>query len=1111
MTRTSNLKGFDFRFGLLSTACVAILSSTSHAIAQEAERPAEEGTVSLAEQAAEELDARELDKVVVTGSRLKKDEFNSASPLTVLNVEDARNLGVTSIQELLAQSVVANGSQIDNSRDDSPGGVAGTVGTLPPGGAGSSNISLRGLGPERTLVLVNGRRLAATGVRGAPSQPDFNLIPFSMVERIDVATDAGSSVYGADAVAGTVNVILRNNFEGLEFSGTYDSPEATGGQQLQFGMLAGAQAERARIVFAAEYYDRERVQVKDRDFTAAGLRTIRVNQNGELLDPLGIGGIPDGASDNFGFLFGAPTNATLSPTLPVSGAPVLNPFFNFVAFTPGQSDLGIANFSTFCGIDNPGGIEVPTGLPSFCTPSGVRPNANLPTLSLSELNDFDERQNSDLIGGFERLSLVANGEVDLDIFGHQTQFFFESMYLNRQSETTFAAGNNIFPAVPGFIPEVDAITGLQTGNFVDNPLNPFDGVDYLPILSLEDFQQVFDVDLQQVRFVSGFRGDIEAGWFGERNWGYDAYASYDRGTGFVSQPTIFTPHFVQAIYGVAQTTNGDIVCGLPGFNLGAAPVDSSVALAQCVPINWASPSLYTGGAFGGGTWGSEAEANYLNVLQTNRTEIEQFVGSGFVQGELIDSPWGGAVSVGLGYEFRRDTIDSQSDVSSVQGQSFAGQEGLTRGERDFNEMFAEIDVPLITDRPLINLLNFDAAVRYTEESNFGSDTTYRTRLQYKPVEWLSLSGGYGTSFRAPNLRESFLADQIGGAAGSLDPCNSGQIAFALLAGGDNDPNFVNRVQNCVADGVIFTDSDLNGFLDSTPLGTLGDVGIGVIRGGAADLLPETSETFTFTATFEQPWSDRFGLSVSASYYDILIKNTVRETSPEFVVSECYLNPEFPGLTNPLCARVTRTLGTAGGVNDGIGTIDASFINVGEVTARGVDLTTLFGTDVPFMFGDSGKAYLTWSTSTAYQFEQEEQVAPSAPRDDNVGEIGSPKLRFNNTLGLGWDNLQLTLQSRLIGSQEQDFSALTDFSVYGRDITGQLTRPVSWVDDQWLHNIALTYVRDNYSLTVGVNNIADEEPPLVDFGVGAPNNTNAVTGSGYDLFGRSFFASARVAF
>jgi iron complex outermembrane receptor protein len=199
------------------------------------------------------------------------------------------------------------------------------------------------------------------------------------------------------------------------------------------------------------------------------------------------------------------------------------------------------------------------------------------------------------------------------------------------------------------------------------------------------------------------------------------------------------------------------------------------------------------------------------------------------------------------------------------------------------------------------------------------------------------------------------------------------------------------------------------------------------------------------------------------------------------------------------------------VNDGIGSIDASFINVGEVTARGVDLTTLFGTDIPFLLSESRKAYLTWSTSTAYQLEQEEQVAPSAPRDDNVGEIGSPKLRFNNTLGLGWNNLQLTLQSRLIGSQEQDLSALTDFSVYGRDITGQLTRPVSWVDDQWLHNIALTYVRDNYSLTIGVNNIADEEPPLVDYGVGAPNNTNAVTGSGYDLFGRSFFASARVAF
>jgi len=1116
VTNKNNLNVFWRRGALLSTACSAALFSIAPAYAQNlevapdtGENAAEVETIAEGE-SAEAFAEEQRDTVVVTGSRLRKNEFTSPSPLTVLDVDDARGLGVTSVQELLSRSVVANGVQIDLSRDDSPGGVAGTVGTLPPGGAGSANISLRGLGPERTLVLVNGRRLAATGVRGAPSQPDLNLIPFSLVERVEISTDAGSSVYGADAVAGTVNVILRNDFEGLEFTGHFERPEADGGRLYQIGLLAGAQGDRSRITFAAEYFDRQRVQVSQRDFTAPGLRSIRVNENGDLLDPQGIGGISDGAADNFGFSFGAPTNATQFPTLPGSPFPVINPFFNFFAFTPGESDLGIDNFSTFCGIDNPGGIDAPAGLPTFCTPFGVRPNDQLPTLSLRELNDFDERQNSDLVGGFERLSIVTSGEVDLDVLGHESQFYFEAMYLNRQSVTTFAAGNNIFPSVPAFIPVVDAITGLATGAFVDNPLNPIDGVNFTPILSLENFQQVFDVELQQIRFVAGLRGDIDAGWFGENNWSYDSYFSYDRGTGFVSQPTVFTPHFIQSIYGVAQTTTGDIVCGIPTFNLGVAPVDSSVNAGQCVPLDFSNPGLYTGGAFGGGAF-TDAEAGFLTALQTNRTAIEQYVGFGFLQGGLFQSPWGGQVNVGLGYEFRRDIIDSQSDISSVQGLSFAGQEGLTRGARDFHEVFAEIDIPLITDRPGIELLNIDGAIRYTDETNFGDGLTFRSRLQYRPVDWFSISGGYGTSFRAPNLRESFLADQLGGAAGALDPCNIGQITFALLAGGDSDPAFVNRVDNCVASGVVFTDTDLNGFLDNTALGTFGDVGIGVIRGGAADLVAETSRTFTLTASFQQPWTDAYDFSVAASYYDIRIENTVRETSPAFVIAECFLNPEFPGLSNPLCGRVTRTLGTVGGFNDGIATIDASFINVGEITARGIDLSTTFGADVPGFSPKGIPVYFSWSTATSIQLEQEEQIAPTAPRDDNVGEIGSPRLRFNNTAGLAWSNFRLTMQNRRIGAQQQDDSPATAFSVFGRDVSGQLTRPVSSVDSIWYHDVSLAYLRDNYTLTIGVNNVTDRDPPLVDFGVGAPNNTNAVTGAGYDLFGRSFFVNGRITF
>ncbi|MEM1103681.1 MAG: TonB-dependent receptor [Pseudomonadota bacterium] len=1030
------------------------------------------------------------DEVLVTGSRLRKNEFTSPSPLSVLEVDDARDIGVTSVQELLSRAVVANGAQIDQSRDTSPGGVGGSIGSLPPGGAGSSNVSLRGLGPERTLVLVNGRRLAATGVRGAPSQPDINLIPFSMVERLEISTDAGSSVYGADAVAGTVNVILRTDFEGVEFSGNFAEPEADGGRQYQIGAIAGAQGDRARVTFAAEYFDRQRVLIGDRDYSAPSTRFIRVNEAGDVVDPFGIGGLPTGASDNFGFVLGTPTNATSSFDL--------FPGFALFRFTEGTSDAGIQNFSTFTSAVNP-------------TPS---------ILSNPAYNDSEERRQADLVGDLERLSLVANGEVDFELFGSESQFYFEGLYLNRQNTSIQASPNVIFPQIPADIPLVDATTGLQVIEagapvFVDNPFNPFDGAGYEPILTIEDLQQRFNVELEQIRIVAGFRGDIDVGWFGDNDWTYDTYFSYDRGTGFVAEPTIFEPHFIQSIRGVAQLTDGRVTCGIPGFDqVPELQFDGSLSPVQCVPFNAASPTLYSGGEFGEGTFSSQEERDYLIAQRNNRTAIEQYVGFGFLQGRLAQSPWGGDIQVGLGYEFRRDIIDSFGDFTGTQGVGLgASIEGLTQGARNFNEVFAEIDIPLITGRPGIELLNIDGALRYTDETNFGDDLTFRSRVQYKPVEWFSLSGGYGTSFRAPNLRESFLAQQVGGIGGAIDPCTDDNLAGALIAAGgdDSDPVFVNLISNCAADGVAITDSDGNGLGDTTPLGEFGDIGVGLISGGSGDLDPETSRTFTITAILEQPWYDAFQFSIAGSYYDIKINNTVRELDPVFLVNDCYLNPDFPGLTSPFCGRITRTQGTAGGRNDGIETIDSSFVNVGEITARGFDITTAFGADLPFLAPAGIPMFFSMATTVAYQLEQEEQVFPTAPRDDNAGEIGSPKFRLNNTAVLFWSDFRLSLNSRRIGAQQQDPTLISGFAPFSEDVTGQLSRPVDFVDPVWYHDVALTFERDEVTFTVGVNNVADRDPPLVDFGVGAPQNVNVVTGTGYDLFGRSFFANARIAF
>ena len=199
---------------------------------------------------AEEEDdfAEEKGEIVVTGSRLRRNEFTSASPLQVIDGELARDLGLVDASDLLGQTTVVQGQQITT-------GLSTSAGNLSANGPGSATASLRGLNPGRTLVLVNGRRLAPAGVRGAPSAPDLNLIPGSLVQRVDVLLDGASSVYGSDAIAGVVNYQLQREFEGIEVDAYATIPELPGnaGHREVFSLKTGVSNDKGFVTFAAEH------------------------------------------------------------------------------------------------------------------------------------------------------------------------------------------------------------------------------------------------------------------------------------------------------------------------------------------------------------------------------------------------------------------------------------------------------------------------------------------------------------------------------------------------------------------------------------------------------------------------------------------------------------------------------------------------------------------------------------------------------------------------------------------------------------------------------------------------------------------------------------------
>lgn len=218
-------------------------------------------------------------KIIVTGSRIRRDELNDTVPLEVINVDDAIDRGLTTVGQLLRESTLASGSPQ----------VTAAISTafVTNGGQGAETLSLRGLGANRTLVLLNGRRAGPAGTRGGVSSFDFNTIPLSGVERVEILKDGASSLYGSDAVAGVVNIITKEgDGGGVEFFTS--QPQEDGGERSRFSATWGKTYSRGSIRVTADYDKQTELAQGERDFFACGERYYfdpDTNQRTDIIDP----------------------------------------------------------------------------------------------------------------------------------------------------------------------------------------------------------------------------------------------------------------------------------------------------------------------------------------------------------------------------------------------------------------------------------------------------------------------------------------------------------------------------------------------------------------------------------------------------------------------------------------------------------------------------------------------------------------------------------------------------------------------------------------------------------------------------------------------------------
>ena len=1047
-----------------------------------------------------------LDNIVVTGSRLKRDSYTSISPLQIITGQVSREVGLIDAADILQESTASGGQQIDLTFQ----------GFVLDNGPGASTINLRGLGEARTLVLINGRRLAPSGVEGAPFAADLNQIPASLVQQYDLLLDGASSIYGSDAIAGVANVILRKDFDGFEIEAYTRVPQYSGGVDTTLSLVWGRNFDRGFVGIAAELTDTERVRIKDRPWTDGCDKHYEIDENGQFR-----------TQEQF-------YNTVLDMEWDECRIGILASRVNVfhhsgsVYYEPGINNGGWGNFSEANSPFGAFGVDTDyDGVSDF-------------SYRTHSLNDAPSHLESDLFPEVTSQKLMAYGEYTFDGEANITPYF-ETLYGKYDFFSNSAEGQ-YFPIVPANNPynlcNPAAITGegvdcgLAQDALYDNPGYRAGFAEYFitnfncfgvpaafctpetfnlywgptgpqptqPIVSVRGDRNFTDIEAEQLRVVGGVRGDMPFMNVGSLdNWSFDVYYSFSESEGTSLREGIREDRADLAL-GVYSTTD------TPCENDTGAVLAADVA-PGCVPLNLFASSLYPIGTVTG-DFATQAERDYVFDGRDFLTKYEQSVISAYVTGDIFEVP-AGDVAVVLGYEYRTDEIDSLPDDVANDGLLFGFfRDGGAVGEKDTKEFFAEFEVPLLAGRPAFEELTVNASFRRTDDERYGKNDTYSFKLGWRPVESLLIRATFGTAFRAPNLRELFLVTQTGFLP-VFDPCLIPDAAINPLLGG-YDPALDDRepqvLINCLANGVDPTVAS-NGPASNFRFTEIARRGSTTV--GAPLLNAETSESWSAGFSWDQPFTNAFDLALSATYYQIDVENSIVEPHAQFAVNNCYFSLTGASI---FCDYIERDFITDPG-DPAISLVDLVFLNRNNETVRGVDINVAFDDtwtvfERPIDVGLDITANRTLERSTLF-------IDGEGNRDFDTfeGQWGFPSWNIRTGIRFDYDDLRFTWETRYLSSVQQnplgvdDFEdAITGFSdTCVGPPTDVLCRDWGDTDNYFLHHTSVYYYGDRWTFGGGIRNVFNEKPPVVD-GTEILSVNNTPIGYGYDINGRTYFGN-----
>lgn len=1080
-----------------STILAGVMAVSAPAMAQSGQSTQLPGVTSHAQQ---EQEATNLGEIISTGSRLRRDPANAPTPLIQVTRDELLSTGQSTVIDYLATIPALSNSQVPS---DTTGNALGALGLSLP--------NLRSLGAGRTLTLVDGRRHvgSATGSLAV----DVDTIPRLLIENVEIITGGASSVYGADAVSGVLNFVLRKDFEGLEVDANYGiinkgGKETTG----RISVLGGVNLfdDRLNLYGFAEYDRVEDVNAESISWLAEAWGFV-----GNDADPTTNGLQTDGIIDNMlhrnlrqlqilrgGQLTianGVRPSPTLDPDVPnlaascrLAGGPLTGDCYNprpgltYVFNSDGTARLAdfgakVGNTGRFQGTHIGGDGENPAlfnreSLFPQSESQRYQVGANFqltPTINLHAEYKYvteDSAQNG--------------GPAFADVYfsDYYPAAWQSEPVLNARSSSPTAFLSRLDNA---FLP-ANVLAQIQT-NIVQPYGNATATQPGAPLATFaapwarytawsRDRRQENTRNLS--RFVVSADGTSDGfGLFRDIRWdiGY-TYGEVDNEN--VEHP-VDGLRYAFALDAVKDTAGlvgpvGAIVCRVQLLTANGATIENqntgaaagspgaltanSPEVKNCQPYN----------IFGEGA-ASQASIDYITA-KTGVSETNVQENAIATISATVGDYWGaGPIGVALGAEYRRQQTTGTGRTRTAEGRwllSNIGDDWGNDAEYETKEVFAEIAIPLFRDSWLGTYAELSGSYRYSDYTTTGGDDVYGINLVYRPIPELAFKTSFNTSTRAPDLSERF-GPRVQTFASISDPCDAQAIANL------SDRTVADqRIANCTAQAAALNLGGVFSFTDPNAPNAFRPVYSSSVSGALAgnkNLRPETSESFTFSVVYTPPIAP--GLNLVLDYYEIEIKDLLSTVSGQTAANLCVNGPTLNAV---FCDVITRSPVDTPAPNDDrfkiTDFLQASF-NFAKRTTRGLDFTANYRTDLaditPWNLGR-----INYSVRGTWLIEQKQFNNISDPNDYSELSGGTfyPRVRLTSSLTYTpVDNFAVTWVA--------DWQSAQDIGQVRSQVNNVDQRTLETLDtgDFVRHDLQFRYgVRDDLDLRFGITNVTNAQ-------------------------------------